>query len=256
MRAIICLLAALGVSVHADLELTYFAAKGRAEPLRLMLHFANIPFTDTRIQWSQWLSIKNDTTSEWVCGEKEPGLMLGPEIATAPEPARGSGSERLRLRAGSQSRSRKFWGRLRLPSPKSGPGFSALRKFICDLNDFPCQQKSLNISAVAKRFQSHFQAANYTTTFLPTAQRFIPLIDGKLQGSQSGLFSPLGLSYVDFFWAGLIDWINDVHPEIVQQFPRSVALKNEVYSLPQLQSYLATRDSLNAPTANTGLNIG
>ncbi|CAD5212284.1 unnamed protein product [Bursaphelenchus xylophilus] len=42
---------------------------------------------------------------------------LTPEIATAPEPALGSGSERLRLRAGSQSR--KFWVRLQL-EPKVG----------------------------------------------------------------------------------------------------------------------------------------
>ncbi|CAD5219427.1 unnamed protein product [Bursaphelenchus xylophilus] len=235
MRAIICLLAALGVSVHADLELTYFAAKGRAEPLRLMLHFANIPFTDTRIQWSQWLSIKNDTT-RFPYGVM-PVLRINNTVI-----AETAVVTRYIARIVNLNHYADLMDSARLDEI-----YTLGIEFVDMIHRY------LTISL---RDGKQATAANYTTTFLPTAQRFIPLIDGKLQGSQSGLFSPLGLSYVDFFWAGLIDWINDVHPEIVQQFPRSVALKNEVYSLPQLQSYLATRDSLNAPTANTGLNIG
>ncbi|KAJ3279631.1 hypothetical protein HK104_001277 [Borealophlyctis nickersoniae] len=40
------------------LKLTYFDAKGRAEPIRLALYIGNIAFGDNRITESEWLALK------------------------------------------------------------------------------------------------------------------------------------------------------------------------------------------------------
>jgi glutathione S-transferase len=42
-------------------ELMYFDAAGRAEPIRILLHAAGIPFTDTRFKGTEWPEIKPTT---------------------------------------------------------------------------------------------------------------------------------------------------------------------------------------------------
>lgn len=53
---------ALSVSVMAaatpKLKLTYFNIKARAEPTRLALHIAGIPFEDKRISHEEWPALK------------------------------------------------------------------------------------------------------------------------------------------------------------------------------------------------------
>ena len=42
-------------------ELIYFDAPGRAEPIRMLLHFAGIEYDDTRFPGSEWPAIKATT---------------------------------------------------------------------------------------------------------------------------------------------------------------------------------------------------
>jgi len=42
-------------------KLTYFDARGRGEPIRLMLNFAKVPFEDVRIERADWPTFKETT---------------------------------------------------------------------------------------------------------------------------------------------------------------------------------------------------
>ena len=57
-----CSSRALSVSAmaaaHPKLKLTYFNIKARAEPTRLALHIAGIPFEDKRIAHEDWPALK------------------------------------------------------------------------------------------------------------------------------------------------------------------------------------------------------
>ncbi|ETW06445.1 hypothetical protein H310_02701 [Aphanomyces invadans] len=44
--------------MNHHLKLTYFDMAGRAEPTRLALTIAGVPFEDDRVSWGQWPSIK------------------------------------------------------------------------------------------------------------------------------------------------------------------------------------------------------
>lgn len=47
---------------HPNLVFHYFNETARSESVRLCLHLANIPFTDNRIEMSDWPSLKPNTT--------------------------------------------------------------------------------------------------------------------------------------------------------------------------------------------------
>lgn len=42
-----------------ELKLTYFFFPARAEPARMMLHYAGVPFTDRRLQMKEWPKFKS-----------------------------------------------------------------------------------------------------------------------------------------------------------------------------------------------------
>uniref|UniRef100_A0A1I7RQK3 glutathione transferase n=1 Tax=Bursaphelenchus xylophilus TaxID=6326 RepID=A0A1I7RQK3_BURXY len=44
-----------------EYELIYFTAAGRAEPIRLILHYGGIPFKDTRLDSTEWQNWKADS---------------------------------------------------------------------------------------------------------------------------------------------------------------------------------------------------
>jgi len=40
-------------------KLIYFDARGICEPIRLLFHYAHVPFDDVRISRKQWLALKD-----------------------------------------------------------------------------------------------------------------------------------------------------------------------------------------------------
>jgi glutathione S-transferase len=54
------------VAVPSNIIVTYFNLPARAEPIRVALRAANIPFTDKRIEFAQWRELK-PTIQPWEC---------------------------------------------------------------------------------------------------------------------------------------------------------------------------------------------
>jgi hypothetical protein len=44
-------------------KLIYFDSRGICEPIRLLLHYAKVPFDDFRISRRQWLAMKDNSKS-------------------------------------------------------------------------------------------------------------------------------------------------------------------------------------------------
>ena len=50
-----------GIGKTPNYKLIYFDARGICEPIRLLFHYARVPFDDVRISRKQWLALKDST---------------------------------------------------------------------------------------------------------------------------------------------------------------------------------------------------
>lgn len=47
------------IKMSPKYHLTYFDLTGLGEPIRMLLHYAGIEFTETRVLRQEWLALKN-----------------------------------------------------------------------------------------------------------------------------------------------------------------------------------------------------
>ena len=47
------------MDVPSSIKLNYFWARGKGELIRYILHYAQMPFVDNRIQFEEWPNLKN-----------------------------------------------------------------------------------------------------------------------------------------------------------------------------------------------------
>jgi glutathione S-transferase len=80
------------------LKLTYFNIKARAEPTRLALHIAGIPFEDVRISHEQWPAMKATMPLGQIPVRSPCRLQLAP-LRAAARAAAGDSQRRSGLRA-------------------------------------------------------------------------------------------------------------------------------------------------------------
>ncbi|CAD5228221.1 unnamed protein product [Bursaphelenchus xylophilus] len=211
----------VATAVRAEIELTYFGIKGRGEAIRLILHYANVPFKDTRLNSTEWLKVKGDKSRFPYA--VMPVLRVGQHLIAETPVITRFVARMTRLDYGYD-----VFEQARLDEIYT-VGYEFYGKIIIYL--------SISAGAIPGDKDNE-----YKTNVVPAVQKYMPLIEEHLKSSQNGFFSPRGLSYVDLFWASVIDWMNDIMPNDLKPYQASIELKNKVLALPQLQEYLRSRD--------------
>ena len=80
--------------------------------------------------------------------------------------------------------------------------------------------------------------------YVPGVARILPLYEKLLKESGSGFFASSGLTFVDFMVADYLNtWVERVEPDMLKDHPELAAFVKRVHSVPQLQSYIASRPS-------------
>ncbi|CAD5219425.1 unnamed protein product [Bursaphelenchus xylophilus] len=218
--ALALLFGVLSVAAVTDVELIYFGLKGRAEAIRLILHYGGIPFRDTRVTAEEWTRIKYDKS-------RFPYAVIPVLQVNRTIIAETSVITRFVARITNLDHSYDPLDQARIDEV-----YEVASDFFNEVIHY--------ISGTVEGTKVVTQA-DYNTLFLPHVQKYLPLVEKFIRENANGLFSRRGLSYTDFFWASVVDWINDIHPEIVQQHPISAAHRIRILSLPQLQPYLRTQ---------------
>jgi len=201
-------------------KLYYFDARGLTEPIRLLLNYAGQQFEDVRYTQETWPDHKGKFFYAKVpVLELENGKQLNQSATIARYLA-----EKHNL-AGKDE-----WEKAK----------------VNEVVDF---QKDV-YSELAPYFYNvlGYREGNKEQlrkdVYEPGVARILPLYEKLLKESGSGFFAPSGLTFVDFMVADYLNtWVERVEPDMLKNHPELVAFVKRVHSLPQLQSYIASRPS-------------
>ncbi|CAD5219443.1 unnamed protein product [Bursaphelenchus xylophilus] len=201
-----------------EYELLYFAAPGRAETIRLMLHYAGIPFKDTRVDFKEWSELKKN--KERVPYEVLPVLFVdGVPLAESHAIYRYV-AEITGLDGG--------------PDPLE-------RAFISQAHEL-CRgfaDAAFPYIYVMMGFWDDDKDKSYNEVLLPNVEKHFPKILAQLK--PSGYFGKAGPTFVDFYWAEIIGQYRQFCPELMAKYPQFEKLRERINSLPQIQEYLKNR---------------
>ncbi|CAD5219449.1 unnamed protein product [Bursaphelenchus xylophilus] len=198
-------------------ELLYFEFRGRAEAARLVLNYAKVPFTDTRIPREEWPSLKGDK-SRFPYGQLPVLLIDGKPLAQSHAILRYLAPE-----CG-------VAGRSRLEAAEIDELYEVCRCFF-DLI-IPYLRVYLGFGAGDKE-------QLYKDVFLPALDKELPVIQELI--GENGFFHPSGVTYTDFYFADSIEAFVRMHPADFEKFPKILEHIKRIHQLPELQEYLAKR---------------
>jgi glutathione S-transferase len=196
-------------------KLSYFDVRGLAEHIRLMFHYANQPFEDFRIPREEWPNIKPKTPYGRVPVLDIDGQELAESFAIA-----------------------RFLGK------KFGlAGKNDLEQALVDaVGDVhkDLWNETLPYFAVCAGFREGDKEKLSKETLLPALEKFLPIYVKKVKESGAFLFgaSP---TWVDFVVAEYITTLSNFASESLKSYPQMTQFRDRVYALPQLQSYLKSR---------------
>ncbi|CAD5219407.1 unnamed protein product [Bursaphelenchus xylophilus] len=183
-----------------------------------MLHYAGIPFNDRRLSGEEWAKIKFDRKL-FPYGTMPVLFVDNDRIAESHVINR-------------------YVGRLARLDQSDDPLEAAHLDEIYEVGRtffdaaFPFILMSLG-------FISGDKEATLNRIFIPNVEKFFPIVEQFIR--PNGWFSDKGLSYVDFFWASVVDMYLPFAEEVLKLHPKSIEHMEKVKGLPQLQEYLRNR---------------
>ncbi|CAD5219423.1 unnamed protein product [Bursaphelenchus xylophilus] len=205
------------MSELCGLELYYFNEKGRAEPIRLMLHFAGINFTDYRFSRADWNAAQYTLAFSTI-----PAIVDDMTIVA---------------NSGAITRYVAQITHLLTPTVLEDAKLDAL---------FEQSQPLLNsvlqyIDIVEGRSPGDANASRYNLVDYP-AQYYLPMIEAYTDNN-TGLFGHSDITYMDFAWYNILDLINYYAPDVLLKYYASINHWNRVdgYNNSNLQKYLLNR---------------
>ncbi|CAD5228033.1 unnamed protein product [Bursaphelenchus xylophilus] len=199
-----------------EYKLYYFDARGRAEPARLILNYAKIPFEDVRVSKEEWEKVKGDKT-RFPYGQMPVLLIDGTPLAQS-----NAINRYLAVEAG-------LAGENNLERGQIGQIEETCRIF----ND------SLGLYRRSLLLQTPNQETLFNNLFVPTCEKQLPVIEEHI--TSNGFFHSSGVTYVDLFFADLFKTFYSLHQDILGKYPKLVEHMNKVHALPELQEYLSKR---------------
>jgi len=201
-------------------KLYYFDARGLTEPIRLMLNYAGQQFEDVRYTQETWPANKG----KFFYG-KVPVLELenGKQLNQSATIARYL-AEKHNL-AGKDD-----WEKAKV------------NEVVDFQKDVYTELAPYFYNVLGYREGNKEQLRK--DVYEPGVARILPLYEKLLKESGSGYFAPSGLTFVDFMVADYLNtWVERVEPDMLKTHPELAAFVKRVHSLPQLQSYIASRPS-------------
>ncbi|KAI6170738.1 CRE-GST-9 protein [Aphelenchoides bicaudatus] len=80
------------------------------------------------------------------------------------------------------------------------------------------------------------------TKLIPALEKFLPHFEKALDRAGSGFYTKNGPSGFDFWMAELIEFMAKIDPDEFAKYPKLLAHVKKVHSLPELQEYLSSSE--------------
>ncbi|XP_050293650.1 glutathione S-transferase-like [Anthonomus grandis grandis] len=196
-------------------KLSYFNFSGLGEPIRFLLHYGNIHFEDKRFNAKEFVQdIKPNTPAGQVPTlELENGKVLFQSIPIC----------------------RYLGKKLGLSGDNDLENWEidAVADTLNDLRLKIALWKYNTNSTEQKRLKEDLD--NKVLPF------YLPLLESWAKKG-NGYLANGKLSWVDFYFAGVIDYLNYfMEQDLLESYPSLQAVKKNVFSLPSVREYVATR---------------
>ncbi|MFH4981486.1 hypothetical protein AB6A40_008195 [Gnathostoma spinigerum] len=198
-----------------DYKLQYFELHGRAEPIRILLHYLEIPYTEEYIKQEDWPSIK-------------PSTPLGQlPVLTVDE----------KLKLGQTTAILRYLGRTH--------GLCGLSPEEDAVIDMYGEQLQDGISAAVPYIRSIVKGEGDPETtkkeyVVPNIKNVTgPIFENQLKANGTGYLVGKKLTWVDLFMANFFSRIPD--EELLDDFPTVKKHKEMIFNLPTVKKYIETR---------------
>jgi len=200
-------------------KLYYFPVRARAEAIRLILHYKQIPFEDIRVTKEEWPAKK----STFAFGQMPVLEVDGRQIAHS-------------------------WSILRYLANKYGLAGQSESETVTLDQTLELWRDYVDSSSPYVAIRAGFVEGDKEKIrkekLLPALEKFGPHLERILKESGSGFFGKSGVSYVDFYIAEAVFSLYGFEKELLEsKYPFLVEHLKRVHALPELQNYLSTRKS-------------
>uniref|UniRef100_A0A914IFS7 glutathione transferase n=1 Tax=Globodera rostochiensis TaxID=31243 RepID=A0A914IFS7_GLORO len=200
-----------------NFKLIYFDARGICEPIRLIFHYAKVPFDDVRISRKQWLALKDSTVYGKVPILEVDGKPLTYCHTIARYLARSFGL------AG-----RNDWEQAKVDEISDFHADVAL-----DLQPY--------MYVIAGFHQGDKQSLR-NSIFLPNVEKHFPVYVSLLKQSGSGFLTSNGITWVDFVISEYMTTVRHFEPQILDKYPAITKFIRKVQTQPQIFDYVTNRE--------------
>uniref|UniRef100_A0A914DXL0 glutathione transferase n=1 Tax=Acrobeloides nanus TaxID=290746 RepID=A0A914DXL0_9BILA len=195
-------------------KLYYLDFEGRGEPIRLLLHYAGVPFEDFRIGFQDW---KDTWKAKMPFGSvpvlEMDGIML-------PE---GHAIERYLA---------KKFGLVGADDLEAAQIDALLTHF----EEF-FTESILPMVSIMTGFKEGDKDKFYNEKFLPDTARELPKIEKYIQDAGNGFHFKSGLTWADFILCHFWGFLGNVFPGFFERHPILKQAADKFYGLPKIKEY-------------------
>ncbi|KAI6220570.1 Hematopoietic prostaglandin D synthase [Aphelenchoides besseyi] len=194
--------------------LHYFQFRFRGEPARLMFTYKKIPFTDFQIEpKTQWPKIKSTYPNGQV-----PMLQIGNQNLTQSLSIYRYQAHKFNLN-----------GKNEIEAAQLDQHAELFHELV---------DKTTKWMTVTVGIDTGDKDKLHTDDFLPAIKDYGPKLEKILTDVGSGFFVKSGVSWVDFYVAGVIKTFFNLDPTTMATYKTLKAHNDRIYGLPELQAYL------------------
>eukprot|EP01025_Chloroclados_australasicus_P022258 TRINITY_DN23031_c0_g1_i2.p1 TRINITY_DN23031_c0_g1~~TRINITY_DN23031_c0_g1_i2.p1 ORF type:complete len:221 (+),score=7.82 TRINITY_DN23031_c0_g1_i2:126-788(+) len=204
---------------YQNLVLYYLPLRARAEPIRILLHHANVKFVDKTISFQE---LKQLSRSRFLPYDRVPVLEVNSNVVIA--------------QSGAIMRLLASWTDLMPQNP--------LDAALCDAiyeSSQECVMADMRIDEIANLLEGNefFQAKEH---FYKEFPRYLNAWAEQL--GQKSYFLGDKISYADFGVWHILDLAETVQPGIFDQFQNLKSFKNRITQFPEISRYINSRMQL------------
>jgi len=199
--------------------LNYFPLTGRAEPARMMFHFAGVEFTDNHIPMQEWPKHKSDD-KRFPLGQM-PTLEVDGEAICQGRAINRFLAEEFNL-YGSSNWDRVFIDQVNETLGELNEGFAKI-KFDKSKDE---ETKNAEIAA--------YFATDRT-------KQIFGFLNSKLRSKDGNYFLGEKISFADIVYFVAYEYIVACYPAVADEYPELAALHTSVSNVEPIKKYLSTR---------------